>query len=183
MMKFLTTALGGLTVATVTGLALLPGHAMLGGGQPQAQAPVSVIADPGPKAAMPVPAPAAVPVAPASAPAAPAQPAVAAPAAAPAVTHSAPTVSRPAAQPVARPVAPAAAPVARPAPAANPMGGLAGAGAITQLLLNMPQVLQGGQGGPQVGAPGGPGWVPPGQRGRDHRKHPGGDDNSGDFER
>lgn len=175
MMKFLTTALGGLTVATVTGLALLPGHAMLGGQQPQAQAPVSVITDPGPEAA--VPAPVVPPAAPAVAPAA--RPA----ATQPAVTQPAPAVSRPVAQPVARPVPrPAApAPAAGPAPAASPMGGLNGAGAITQLLLNMPQVLQGGQDGPQ----GGPGWVPPGQHGRAYRKHHdgGGDNNAGDYER
>ncbi len=171
MMKILTTALGGLTVATITGLALLPGHAMLGTQQPQAQAPVSVIADPGPNAVVPAPAPIA---APAPAP-------VAAPASAPRVTHAAPAaapaVSRPA--PGARPAAPAAGPV----PAANPMGGMSGAGAITQLLLNMPQVLQGGQGGPQVG-PGGPGpggWGPPGQRGRAYRRrHDGGDNAGGD---
>ena len=167
MMKLLTTALGGLTIATVTGLALLPGHAMLGGQQPQAEAPLSVISDPGPKAAVPAPV---APVAPVT------------PAAAPVMTHPAVSQPAPAAQPVARPVprAAAPAPAAGAAPAANPMGGLAGAGAITQLLLNMPQVLQGGQGG---GSEGGPGWVPPGQRGGQghyYRKHHGDDNQGGD---
>ena len=168
MMKLLTTALGGLTIATVTGLALLPGHAMLGGQQPQTQAPVSVIADPGAKAAVPSPVAPVAPVAPAASPGV----------TQPAVTHPAPAVSRPVAQPVARPVpqASAPAPAPGPAPAANPIGGLAGAGAITQLLLNMPQVLQGGQGGPE----GGPGWAPPGQHGRAYRRrHDGGGDNNG----
>jgi hypothetical protein len=168
MMKFLTTALGGLTILTVTGLATAQGQALLGMRQPQAAVPVSVIADPGP-------AQVAVPAAPA------ARPASAAPAAPPVAPR--PAVTAPVARPVARPATPAA---AGPAPAANPMGGLGGAGAITNLLLNMPQVLQGGQGGPD--GPGvvnnGGGWGPPGQRGRDSRKrHDGGDNNSGDYER
>src|SRR5215469_1703077 len=133
MMKFLTTALGGLTILAVTGMVTAPGQAMLGLRQPQAAAPVSVISDPGPQKFV---APAAAPTAPAVAPTAAPRPAIAAPAA-----------PRPAAAPpVARP-APAAthAPVA--APAANPMGGLGGAGAITNILLNLPQVLQQGGGG------------------------------------
>lgn len=176
MMKFLTTALGGLTILTVTGLATAPGQAMLGMRQPQTAVPVSVIADPGPAKVTEPAAPMAPAVQPASTAPAAALPAVA-PAARPVATGPAPT-----ARPVARPAAPAA---AAPASAANPLGGLGGAGAITNLLLNMPQVLQGGEGGPggpAVGNNGG--WVPPGQRGREYRKrHDGGDPNAGDYER
>lgn len=160
MMKSLTTALGALTILTVTGMATPPGQAMLGIRQTQTATPVSSIPDPGPvKAATPAPAP--VTPAPASAPAA--TPRAAAPAASPA--------ARPAA-PVARPVAPAASPAASaPAPAANPMGG---AGAITNILLNLPQVLQGTQGGSGVSN----GWTPPGQRARKHND--GNGNNGGD---
>lgn len=62
------------------------------------------------------------------------------------------------------------------------MGGLGGAGAITNILLNLPQVLQGGQrgeDGPAVVNNGG--WVPPGQRAKKH--HDGGNNDGGDFER
>jgi hypothetical protein len=197
MMKFLTMALGGLTMLTVTGLATAPGQAMFGMRQTQAQVPVSPIADPGP---VTLAAPVSAPAAPASVPAPVAHPAVApaVPAAAPVVSHPVahPVVShavapRPSLRPaaVARPVA--ASPVARPAPAAvpgaNPMSGLGGAGAITNILLNLPQVLQGGA----QGVPGGPpvvnngGWMPgpvgpqPAPRGRGYYnwKHGEGHDN------
>ena len=165
MMKFLTTALGGLTVLTVTGFATPPGQAMLGLHPAQTATPVSVIADPGP---IKVAAPAAAPVS-----AAPAAPAVTAP-------H--PAVAAPAAQPVraapaARPVAPASAVPAQAAPAANPMGG---AGAIANILLNLPQVLN----QTRVGPDGNGGWIPPGQRTRQDRKHHDGegDPQNGDFE-
>ncbi|HLY20838.1 MAG TPA: hypothetical protein VKT83_00055 [bacterium] len=172
MMKFLTTALGGLTILTVTGLATAQGQAMLGIRQPQAAVPVSVIADPGP-AKVAVPAPQPVNAAPAAAPVAAPPAAAPAPAARPAVTSPAPV-----ARPVARPAA------ASPAPGANPMGAIGGAGAITNILLNLPQVLQGGQGGPDGPAVNnGGGWGPPGQRGRDNRKRHGGDNNGGDYER
>src|SRR5579864_5709041 len=134
MMKFLTTALGGLTVLAVTGFATPPGQAMLGLHPAQTATPVSVIADPGP---IKVAAPAAAPVS-----AAPAAPAVTAP-------H--PAVAAPA----ARPVAPASAVPAQAAPAANPMGG---AGAIANILLNLPQVLN----QTRVGPGGNGGWIPPG---------------------
>lgn len=158
MMKFLTTALGGLTILTVTGMATPPGQAMLGMRPTQAQAPVSVIADPGPAT---VAAPIAVPARPVPA----ATPvAVPQPAARPIPTH---------AVPAARPAVPAAAPV-QAAPAANPMGG---AGALTNILLNLPQVLQGTQVAPAGGVNNG-GWTPPGQRARKH--HDGSSDQNGD---
>ena len=52
------------------------------------------------------------------------------------------------------------------------MGG--GAGAITNILLNLPQVLQGTQGGSGVSN----GWNVPGQRARKHND--GNGDNGGD---
>ncbi len=163
MMKSLTTALGALTILTVTGMATPPGQAMLGIRQAQTAAPVSVISDPGPaKVAAPV-APAATPATVAPQSAAPAaRPAVAAPAARPVVTHPA--------------AAPAAA-VPTAAPAANPMGG---AGAIANILLNLPQVLQGTQGVPGVGNS--DEGMPPGQRAKRDKKHPGDSNNAGDYE-
>jgi hypothetical protein len=189
MVKFLTTALGGLTALTVAGLATPSGQAMLGLHQTQPAVPVSVISDPGPaKVALPAATPVSTAPAPETAPApavvqhtavpAPRSEPVAHPAATRPVYHSA--ASRPAYHP-----APAAArPV--PAPAGLPMGG-AGAGAITNILLNLPQVLQ------QGGAPGVPQYAPPapapdnggwGQRHRrDRWRHGQGDENRGPGER
>lgn len=168
MMKFLTMALGGLTMLTVTGLATPPGQAMLGMRPAQTAAPVSVIADPGPAAVSAPAAPAAAPVSPTPV-AAPVHPVSPAPAAAPVAPRVAP---RPVAAPAASP-APVARPAA-PAPAANPMGGM-GAGAITNILLNLPQVLQGTQVGPGGPAVNNGGFIPPGQRAKKH--HGNGDQN------
>jgi len=71
---------------------------------------------------------------------------------------------------------------------------MGGAGAITNILLNLPQVLQQGGQAPQYGVPqGGPavvpdngGWVPPGQRHRRDRwrnDQGGNQRNGGDAER
>lgn len=177
MMKFLTTALGGLTMLAVTGMATAPGQAMLGLQRAQTAAPVSVISDPGPQKFV---APAAAPATPAPASTTPAL----APTAAPHPAVAAPVAPRPAvARPVARPAAPAATsvPAAGAAPAANPMGGLGGAGAITNILLNLPQVLQqgGGSGGDE--GHGGPGWIPPGQRTKwKHHNNGNGNDQGGE---
>lgn len=160
MMKALTTGLGVLTILAVTGMATPSGQAMLGLRQTQTQTPVSVIADPGPANTTPaaVPTPVSTAPAPASAPAvshavAPAAPT--APVARPAVTHAAP---------VARPAAPTSAPAAAgPVPAASPVN----AGAITNILLNLPQVLQPTQGRPGEAGPApvnNDQWVPPGHR-------------------
>ena len=151
MMKALTTALGALTILAVTGMATPSGQAMLGLRQTQTQTPVSVIADPGPANAAPVP----VQVAPA--------------AAVPAVSHAA-AVPAAATTPAARPAVPHAAPVARPAAPASaapvPVASPANAGAIANILLNLPQVLQPAQGRPNEPGPAynNDQWVPPGHR-------------------
>jgi hypothetical protein len=145
MVKFLTTVLGGLTALAVAGLATPLGQAVLGMHQTQPTVPLSVIADPGA-------ANAAAPVRSGSAPRTEAAP----------VSHR---VYRPAVQPV-----PTARPVARPVPA-GPVGiVMAGAAAITNVLLKLPQVLpKAGAPFPQVGPalPETGGWGPPERR--DHR--------------
>lgn len=140
MIKFLTTALGGLTALTVAGLATPSGQAMLGTHQALPAVPVSVISDPGPVDPINVTAPAATPVS-----------------TAPGVTARTPVVSErhvsaPVAQ-VARPVArptvrrvyrpEASAPVAVansvPTSAGLPIGGAGAIGSIMQLLPGMLQ--------------------------------------------
>jgi len=151
MMKVVTAALGGLTALAVTGMMTPHGQALLGLQQTQPQVPVSVISDPGPvKAAAPLVAPAVRPAAPRTV----AQP----------VVHRAPAPPRGyASRPEARPAMPAAG-----------IAPMAGAGAITNILLNLPQVLNATQGGP-AGPPPGPGpWGPPG--GGDGHHHVGGGD-------
>jgi hypothetical protein len=165
MMKVLTSALGGLTVLAVSGLATPPGQAMLGIRQTQAAAPVSVISDPGP---VQLAVPTAGPVEPTPVRVEPAAPAGSAPAPrAVAAPVARPTADSRASQPVARPVARPAAPVQAAPTQAAPA--LAGAGAITNLLLNLPQVLHEGppvapEGGPAYGPPPGPPGPPPGRR-------------------
>jgi hypothetical protein len=146
MVKFLTTALGGLTALAVVGLGTPSGQAVLGIHRTQSAVPVSVISDPGPAK-------------------------VDAPVAPPRVIHSAPSVARPVTRPVYRhtsvgPAAPAG------LPAGLPMGG---AGGLTNVLQNLPGMLQQGAPVPQYGpaapaapviVPGGPGWDPGPRHGR-----------------
>ena len=155
MVKFLTAVLGGLTAFAVAGLATPPGRAVLGIHQTEPAVPVSVIADPGAVNAAP-------PVRSGTAPRTEAAP----------ISHP---VYRPAVQPV-----PAARPIARPAsagPASIPTGG---AGAITNILLNLPQILlRAGTPVPQVGPamPENGGWGP--RRRDQHAGHQPGDQGDG----
>jgi hypothetical protein len=195
MVKFLTTALGGLTALAVFGLVTPSGQAVLGlHHQTQPPVPVSIISDPGPAnatipaalptstapAAAPVPVPevyhhAAIPVH------------AAAPVERPAAVHQSAPVARhvthpayhaAASRPVYRPAAVRPAPVARPATpsfaggAGFPMGMGGGMPGLMQLLPGMLQ--QGGLPGATQYAPGaGPQYVSapsndPGWRGRHH---------------
>jgi hypothetical protein len=145
MVKFLTTALGGLTALAVAGLATPSGQAILGIHQTQPAVPVSVISDPGPAK-------------------------VGAPVARPRVTDPAPSVARPVTHPVYRNTSVGSAPAGL--PAGLPMGG---AGGLTNVLQNLPGMFQQGAPVPEYGPaapaapvmiPGGPGWDPGPRHGR-----------------
>lgn len=147
MVKFLTTALGGLTALAVAGLATPSGQAMLGTHQALPAVLVSVISDPGPVGPINVTVPAATPVSTAAGVAVRtpvvserhvSERHVSAP-----VAQVARPVYRATARPVSRP--PASAPVAvahsAPMPAGLPIGG---AGAIGSIMQFLPGMLQQG---------------------------------------
>jgi len=142
MVKFLTTALGGLTAFTVAGLATPSGQAMLGIHQAPPTVPVSVISDPGPVGPINLTAPAVTPVSTAPGVAAPAPVASKQHVSAP-VAQVARPVYRPTTRRVYRPAASAPVTVAHsaPTPAGVPMGGAGGIGSIMQFL---PAMLQQG---------------------------------------
>jgi CRISPR-associated Cas5-like protein len=128
MVKFLTTALGGLTALAVAGLATPSGQAMLGSPQAPLAIPVSVISDPGAVGPMNVTVPAATPVS-----------------AMPGVARPIPIVSK---RHVSAPMAQFARPVHRltarrvysvPTPTGLPIGGVGGIGSLMQLLPGMLQ--------------------------------------------